>query len=328
MTTSKRNIPTRYAVMTKFNFNDVDYPLTKDEIQSQFESAFPSVNFDGIVSAEFEKAERRYIKLLNDFNNGNYYESNSICKYVREPIQSQPLEKDKIVELLAKYDNFEIVFNDGLNMWCVEIKSHVFNMESPATTAIKNVIGYINRKNELTKKYTFSQYTFSDSMELKFDISCGVRSNKSYNKFTYSEEFIMGKLGGKFNSLFPHLNFVQLLNAIYDYSVLIVEKYETEFNNGNYSWSNSKLIESYEYVPSRISADNLKGFVNKYDNFVIGGDNEEFGYNQGMTIKKYIKEIESPEYMTIARINGFISDFTRDNNELSKLDEFMSQYLK
>lgn len=246
------------TTMTKFNFNNVDFPLTKDEIQSQFDNAFPAVNFDAIIGVEFEKAERRYNKLLNDFNNGIYNESNSICKYVRDAIQSQPLEKDTIIELLAKYDNFDIIFDDNLNMWCVEIKSPVFKSESPETYAIKKVVEYINRKNELTKKYTFSQYTFSNSTELKFDISRGVSSNKNFNKFTYSEEFIMGKLGEKFNSLFPHLNFVQLLNAIYDYSVSIVEKYETEFNNGNYSWSNSKLIETFEYIPPRICADNLK----------------------------------------------------------------------
>lgn len=301
--------------MTNFNFND---------IKSQFISTFPSASFNKVLDAELEKAERSYNNLVEEFNNGIYNEHNSNCNCIRVAIQ-HALEKDKIVELLEKYGNFDMVFDTTTNMWCIESKSYVFSSESVSTTAIKKVAGYINRKNELIKKYDFSLYNSSPS-ELKFDISRGVSSIKNYTKFTYTEEFIMKKLASKFNSLFPQYNFVKLLNSVYDHSVLIVEKYETEFNNGNYSWSNSKLIETFEFIPSSISSENLKAFVNKYDNFVIGGENEELGYNQCLTIKKYVMEIESPEYITIMRVIGLISDFIKDSKELSEIDQYISNF--
>lgn len=300
--------------MTKFKFNDVDYPFTKDEIKSKFNTTFPNANFNKLIEAEFEKAERSYNKLFNDFNSGVYNEHNSICNYVRVAIQSQPLEKDKIVELLSKYDNFEIVF---YNMWCAEIKQYVFNAESPSTTTVKKILEYIDMKKYFINKY---ELTHDNSTELKFDISNGVSSVKSYNKFTYTEEFIMKKLAAKFNMLFPQHSFIGVLNSLYEKSCLTVREYEDEFNKGNYSWSNSRLVETFEFIPSRISSDKLKEFVSKYDNFSLVEEDGETNVIQN------VLETESPEYIAVMRIKGIVSDFESDNKKLKEIEEYVSKF--
>lgn len=129
--------------MTKFNFNHVSCQLTKDEIISQFESTFPNADFDMLIEVELEKAELRYKKLLNDFNNGVYNEHNSTCNRDTVAVKSHKLERAEIVDMLEKHENFDLVFN---GMWCIEIKQNVFTSESIHTAAIKQVIEYINTK--------------------------------------------------------------------------------------------------------------------------------------------------------------------------------------
>lgn len=293
--------------------------MSKAVIKSSFNNAFPSANFNNLLEAEVEKAKQTYNKLEDDFNKGIYSENNSTCFRDYFSFQSKLLEKNKIIELLEEYDNFDIVFDETSGMWLVEIKTYIYNIEHPYTTALKKVSEYVNTKNELTEKYDFSNYS-SNSTKLKFDLSKGVSSIKNFTKFVYTEEFVMQKLAQKFSSLFPQYNFITVLNAIYDNSCLTVKKYETEFNEGKYSWSNSKLIETNDDIPSRISTDKLKAILSKYDNFVIDGEDEN------LIVKKRVMEIESPEYMTIRKVIGLTSDFTQDMKKILKLEEYVSKF--
>lgn len=132
----------------------------------------------------------------------------------------------------------------------------------------------------------------------------------------------MKKLAAKFDLLFPQNNFIGVLNSLYEKSCLTVRKYEDEFNKGNYSWSNSRLVEVFDFVPSIISTDTLKEFVNKYDNFVLV---EEDGVK---TIMQYVMEIETPEYFTVMRIKGIVSDFESDSKRLKRIEEYISKFNK
>lgn len=290
-----------------------------DTIKTNFNNAFPNANFNNLLKSEVEKAEQICNNLVDDFNKGIYNENNSTCIRDYFSFQSKLLGKNKIVELIEEYDNFDIVFDETSSMWLVEIKNYILNIEQPHTIALKNVAEYISTKNELTKKYDFSKY-LSNSTELKFDLSKGHSSIKNFTKSVYTEEFVMQKLHEKFSDLFPDYNFVKVLNGLYDESVLIVRKYETDFNCGKYSLSNSKLIETHDDIPSRISTDKLKAILSKYDNFVIDGEDEN------LIVKKRVMEIESPEYMTIRKVIGLTSDFTHDMKKILKLEEYVSKF--